>query len=106
MVVMKNVHPDTQTKSAKANVNGSESSEGTHASGNEKQHADGKLREFDQISKDGDTLELSKQKISDAMLSGYSEARLKQLFQNKEISRQQYDKAMKNKSATGIMQQK
>ena len=55
------------------------------------------IKKYDQISKDGDTLELSKPKISDAMLSGYSEARLKQLFNNKEISRQQYDRAIRRK---------
>ena len=55
------------------------------------------VMKYDRISKDGDTLELSKPKISDAMLSGYSEARLKQLFNNKEISRQQYDKAISSK---------
>ena len=57
----------------------------------------GTARKYDQISKDGDTLEISKPKISDVMLSGYSESRLRQLFSNKEISRQQYDKAVKSK---------
>lgn len=51
----------------------------------------------DRISKDGDTLELSKTKISDAALKGYSEARLRSMLQNKEISRQQYDKVIKQK---------
>lgn len=54
------------------------------------------------ISKDGDTLELSKTKIPDAQLKSCSEARLKQLFKNGEISRQQYDKAMKDRVKDGM----
>ncbi len=49
----------------------------------------------DLISKDGDTLEISKPTIPDAVLKGYSEARLKAMFRNNEISRQQYDRAVK-----------
>ena len=81
------------------NVQGSENSVKTDHSVSEKGYSSQKsaVKKYDQISKDGDTLELSKPKISDAMLSGYSEARLKQLFNNKEISRQQYDKAISNK---------
>ena len=85
------------------NVQGSENSVKTDHSVSEKgyrsQKSTGSIKKYDQISKDGDTLELSKPKISDAMLSGYSEARLKQLFNNKEISRQQYDKAISSKEA-------
>lgn len=83
------------------NVQGSENSTKTELSASVKEHgfqkSAGNVKKYDQISKDGDTLELSKPKISDAMLSGYSEARLKQLFNNKEISRQQYDKAISSK---------
>ena len=83
------------------NVQGSENSVKTELSASAKergsQKSAGNIKKYDQISKDGDTLELSKPKISDAMLSGYSEAKLKQLFNNKEISRQQYDKAISNK---------
>lgn len=83
------------------NVQGSENGVKTEYPIQEKEHSSqksaGSIKKYDQISKDGDTLELSKPKISDAMLSGYSEARLKQLFNNKEISRQQYDKAMSSK---------
>ncbi len=59
--------------------------------------------EIVQISKDGDSVELSK-KISDATLSGYSEAQLKNLLQNKKISRQQYDKAIKSKTDAAAIQ--
>ncbi|MCR5510995.1 MAG: hypothetical protein K6F54_08620 [Lachnospiraceae bacterium] len=57
----------------------------------------GRMVRYDQISKDGDTLELSSPKISDALLRGYSDVKLKQLYNNKEISKQQYDKAVKSK---------
>ena len=57
----------------------------------------GNRRVYSQVSKDGDTLEVSKPVISDSLLKGYSEARLKTMLQNKEISRQQYDKAVKQK---------
>ena len=58
----------------------------------------------DQISKDGDTLELSKKTIPDAMLKGVSDSRLKTMLHNKEISRQQYDKVMsERKNADGFM---
>lgn len=58
----------------------------------------------DQISKDGDTLELSKKTIPDAMLKGLSDSRLKTMLQNKEISRQQYDKVMNERKDTdGVM---
>ena len=69
--------------------------------GGEKKMGTGK-EDYDQISKDGDSLQLSKPKISDMALSGYSEARLKQLFQNKRISRQQYDKAIKSKKTQNV----
>ncbi len=53
---------------------------------------------FEQMSKDGDTLELGRKKsISDAVLKGYSETKLKQLYTSKEISKQQYDKAINSK---------
>ena len=80
-------------------------------------------RNYDAISKNGDTLELSEEgkkrgehsdmdksslsakkviqesgkKISDSILAGYSEAKLKQLYANKEITKQQYDRMMKKK---------
>lgn len=79
---------------------------------------------YDTISKDGDTLELSEQgkrwlkrpyvdktsisgnkiitssgkKISDSLLTGYSEAKLKQLYASKEITKQQYNRIIKKKS--------
>lgn len=85
------------------NVRENENSVKTDHSVSEKGYSSQKstesIKKYDQISKDGDTLELSKPKISDAMLSGYSEAKLKQLFNNKEISRQQYDKAISSKEA-------
>ncbi len=61
-------------------------------------------RKPDQISRDGDTLELSRAKVSDALFKGYSDARLKSMFQNKEISRQQYDKAIRQKNDEGKVQ--
>lgn len=65
------------------------------------------------VSKDGDTLEISKEvhadqtiaadsvtlKMSDAVLKNCSKEKLKQLLQNGKISRQQYDKAMKSQKA-------
>lgn len=80
-------------------------------------------RNFDAISKNGDTLELSEdgkklgkhpdeenpslsgkkiisdsgKKISDSILAGCSEAKLKQLYANKEITKQQYDRFIKKK---------
>ncbi len=82
-------------------------------------------KSYDAVSKNGDTLELSEEgkkmgehsdtedptlstkkiisdsgkNISDSVLSGYSEAKLKQLFANKEISKQQYDRIIKKKKA-------
>lgn len=47
------------------------------------------------VSKDGDTLE-----ISDVKLASCSKGKLKQLLQNGQISKQQYEKAMK-KLSTG-----
>ena len=83
------------------NVQGSENSVKTDHSVSEKgyrsQKSTGSIKKYDQISKDGDTLELSKPKISDAMISGYYEARIKHLFNKKEISRQQYDRAIRRK---------
>lgn len=81
-------------------------------------------RNYDAISKNGDTLELSEEgksmgehpemdnpalsgkrvisdsgkKLSDSILAGCSEAKLKQLYANKEITKQQYDRIMKKKN--------
>lgn len=54
---------------------------------------------YDAVSKNGDTLELSTsgKKLSDSMLAGCSEAKLKQLYTDKEITKQQYDRIMKMK---------
>lgn len=80
-------------------------------------------RNYNAISKNGDTLELSKEgkelgehpdmgkstfstkkvisdsgkKISDNILTSYSEVKLKQLYANKEITKQQYDRIIKMK---------
>lgn len=80
-------------------------------------------KNYDAISKNGDTLELSKEgkklgghpdvdnssnftkkvisdsrkNLSDRVLTGYSDAKLKQLFANKEITKQQYDRIMSKK---------
>lgn len=80
-------------------------------------------KNYDAISKNGDTLELSEdgkklgkhtdmenpsisgkkvfsdsgKKISDSILAGCSEAKLKQLYANKEITKQQYDRFIKKK---------
>lgn len=80
-------------------------------------------RSYDAISKNGDTLELSEEgrklgehsdkgnasisakkifsdsgkKLSDSMLAGCSETKLKQLYANKEITKQQYDRIIKKK---------
>lgn len=80
-------------------------------------------RNYDAVSKNGDTLELSEEgkklgehsdmdnpslpakkvisdsgkKISDTILTGYSEAKLKQLYVNKEITKQQYDRIINKK---------
>lgn len=57
-------------------------------------------RNYDAISKNGDTLELSEKgkKMSDNILIGCSEAKLKQLYANKEITKQQYDRIIKKKN--------
>ena len=55
------------------------------------------MKKFDRISKDGDTLEIGKTVISDALLKSYSESKLRQLYSEKEISKQQYDKAVESK---------
>ena len=49
------------------------------------------------MSKNGDTLELSAvgKKISDSVLMGYSKVKLKQLYSNQKISKQQYDRIIK-----------
>lgn len=83
-------------------------------------------KDYDAVSKNGDTLELSEEgkrrgehtdmehpslsgkkvisdsgkKISDHILTGYSEAKLKQLYANREITKQQYDRIMKRKNMT------
>lgn len=53
------------------------------------------------VSRDGDTLEItenkSETKMSDAALANCSKQKLQQLLANEEITRQQYNKAMKNK---------
>lgn len=80
-------------------------------------------KNYDAVSKNGDTLELSEEgkklgehsdegnssvsvkkvfsdsakKISDTMLASCSETRLKQLYANKEITKQQYDRMIKRK---------
>lgn len=68
---------------------------------------------YDKVSKDGDTLEISKnggimlkrespsgeKQVSVAELISASEAKLKQLYSQKQITKQQYDKYMKQKSA-------
>lgn len=63
-------------------------------------------KRYDAVSKNGDTLELSEAgktmekeggKILDSTLLGYSEAKLKQLYIQKAITKQQYDKAMEKK---------
>ena len=81
-------------------------------------------KNYDAVSRNGDTLELSEEgkrrgehtdmehpslaakkvisdsgkKISDHILTGYSEAKLKQLYANREITKQQYDRIMKKKN--------
>lgn len=70
-------------------------------------------KNYDMVSQNGDTLELSDagkklcvsqeadevssagKKVSDAVLSGCSEAKLKQMYAQKKISKQQYEKAMR-----------
>lgn len=84
--------------------------------------ADELKKRYDAVSKNGDTLELSEKgkkmggqavedtspsgkkgfsgsgkKVSDSILTGYSDAKLKQLYANKEITRQQYERIMKMK---------
>ncbi|MDE6015802.1 MAG: hypothetical protein K2H41_08925 [Acetatifactor sp.] len=81
------------------------------------------IRNYDAISKNGDTVELSEEgrqlgvhmdkgnsslsgkkifsdagkKITDNILTGYSEAKLRQLYANKEITKQQYDRIIKKR---------
>lgn len=82
-------------------------------------------KRYEAISKNGDTLELSEAgkaleqnrelgsadnakmvisdsatRISDSTLAGYSESKLRQLYAQRSITKQQYDKAMKKKSET------
>lgn len=62
-----------------------------------------KTARYERVTKDGDTLEFgaagkAKIPISDANLASFSESRIKQLYSKKEITKQQYDKALKNKS--------
>lgn len=62
-----------------------------------------KAAKYERVTKDGDTLELSaagktKIPISDASLASFSESRIKQLYIRKEITKQQYDKALKNRA--------
>lgn len=87
----------------KANVK-NQNDIGIHGNKRKKEHqGDSKLNEntemkkFDRISKDGDTLEIGKTVISPAMLKSYSESKLRQLYSEKEISKQQYDKAVEKK---------
>ncbi len=86
----------------------------TTTNNNSEQNNDNK--KYTAVSKNGDTLELSgvgkknsvtlksinntsssTQEISDATLSTYSSVKLKQLYSQNEITKQQYDKAMNNK---------
>lgn len=81
-------------------------------------------RNYEAVSKNGDTLELSEdgkrlgenkdvahpsgsakkiisdsgKKMSDSILTGCSEAKLKQLYADKKITKQQYDRLMKKKN--------
>ncbi len=62
-----------------------------------------KAAKYERVTKDGDTLELSaagktKTPISDVSLADFSESRIKQLYSRKEITKQQYDKALKNRA--------
>lgn len=63
-------------------------------------------QKYDFITKDGDTLSVSadakkaasaKVVLSAATLANYSEGKIKQLYSQKEITKQQYDKALKSK---------
>lgn len=63
---------------------------------------------YEAISKNGDTLELSDHgkklassgsKIADNILAGYSDAKIKQLYTSQKISRQQYERIVKLKKA-------
>lgn len=82
-------------------------------------------KKYDAVSKNGDTLELSEdgkkmgehsdmnnsahsvkkiisdsgKKMSDNTLISYSEAKLKQLYANKEITKQQYERILKRKKS-------
>lgn len=82
-------------------------------------------RKYDAVSKNGDTLELSEKgkklgeymradhtvlsgekavlgsgkQIPESILSGYSEAKLRQLYANKEITKQQYERIMKKRKS-------
>jgi len=82
-------------------------------------------RTYDAVSENGDTVEISEagrslqaqentdgnqyslsekkatsdKKLSDAALAGYSEKKLKRLYNSKEISKQQYERAMRRKDA-------
>lgn len=55
---------------------------------------DNNSKSFTATSKDGDTLELGT-RINDATLAKYSKAKLTQLLSNRQITQQQYKKAIK-----------
>ena len=59
---------------------------------------------YDAVSKNGDTLQLSStgKKLSAVALAGYPEAKLKQLYNSKEITKQQYDSIIKKNNTESV----
>ena len=99
MIITEKIHPEAVVSNGTNAVKEAGTMEKGHNSSDQGSGASKAASvKFEQISKDGDTLELGGEKsISDAMLKGYSEAKLKQLYTSKEISKQQYDKAINSK---------
>lgn len=62
------------------------------------------VNSYDAVSKNGDTLQLSSigKKLSSVALAGYPETKLKQMYNNKEITKQQYDSIIKKKNTESV----
>lgn len=102
MTVSQNINPAAYTASSKV-------TEQNQPAAQESSPSKTRPSEYDRVTKDGDTLKLSpegrekmspdtKIRISDASLAGYSESRIIELYSRKEITKQQYDKALKNRT--------
>ena len=101
MSVSQNINTDAYTASSKI-------TEQSQPAAPERSSSETEPSRYDHITKDGDTLKISTESklkansnakilISDASLANFSKSKIRQLYSKKEITKQQYDKALKSK---------